>query len=205
MKKKIGIFGGTFAPIHNGHKRVALEFARRFDLDSLLIIPASIPPHKELPHGDSAKHRLNMLKLVFDTEEYRNMGIEVSDYELTKPGISYTVETLEHFHNDECELYLLCGTDMFLKFHHWRSPERIAELCNLVFTRREDATPLLDKQIETQKEFLEHEYDFRIYELEMTAMELSSTYIRSHIDGNLEGLLPEKVLKYIKDNNLYRG
>ncbi|MBE6573372.1 MAG: nicotinate (nicotinamide) nucleotide adenylyltransferase [Ruminococcaceae bacterium] len=205
MKKKIGIFGGTFAPIHNAHIRIALEFKKSFDLDKLLIIPASIPPHKELPKGDSAEHRLNMLKLVFDNEEYKTMGIEVSDYELTKPGVSYTVETLEHFYSEDTELYLLCGTDMFLKMHHWRSPERIAELTNLVFTRREDSTPLLDKQIATQKEFLEHEYKFKIYELEMTAMELSSTYIRAHIDGDLEGLLNEKVLKYIKDNNLYRG
>ena len=86
--KRIGIFGGTFAPIHNAHIRIALKFKEEFRLDKLLIIPASIPPHKEQPKGDSTYHRLEMLKLVFDKEEYKNQGIESSEYELSKPGKS---------------------------------------------------------------------------------------------------------------------
>lgn len=205
MKKKLGIFGGTFAPIHNAHIRIAEKFKESFELDTLLIVPALIPPHKQQPSGDSVMHRLNMLKLVFDNEKYRSKGIEISEYEINKEGISYTVDTLRHYYNDDTELYLLCGTDMFLGFHHWKNVEEIAKLANLVFTRREDSNLLLDKQIEMQKQFLTEEYNFKVFEMKMEVMELSSTYIRTNIDGELDSLLPEKVLKYIKDNNLYRG
>lgn len=203
--KKIGIFGGTFAPIHNGHIRIALKFKEEFCLDKLLIIPASIPPHKEQPKGDSTHHRLEMLKSVFDTEEYKNKGIEISEYELNKPGKSYTVDTLKHYYRDDAELYLLCGTDMLLSFHQWKSVEEIAKLANIVFTRRESSTPELDIQIEKQIKFLSHEYSLRISELKIPALELSSTYIRENIENDISDLVPPEVLKYINNNNLYRG
>ncbi|MBR5514698.1 MAG: nicotinate (nicotinamide) nucleotide adenylyltransferase, partial [Clostridia bacterium] len=131
--KKTGIFGGTFAPIHNGHIRIALKFREEFDLDKLLIIPASIPPHKQMPKGDSPKHRLEMLKLVFDKPEFRKQGIEISEYELTKPGKSYTIDTLRHYYSEDSKLYLLCGTDMLLSFHKWKSVEQFSSLTKLVF------------------------------------------------------------------------
>ena len=203
--KKIGIFGGTFAPIHNGHIRIALKFKEEFCLDKLLIIPASVPPHKEQPKGDSPKHRLEMLKLVFDTDEYKNQGIEISEYELNKPGKSYTVDTLKYYANEERELYLLCGTDMLLSFHKWKSVEEIAKLTKLVFTRRENSTPELDTEIEKQIEFLKNEFDLDIRELKIPALELSSTYIRENLDKDLSHFMPEVVLRYIYNNNLYKG
>lgn len=203
--KKIGIFGGTFAPIHNGHIRAALKFKEEFALDKLLIIPASIPPHKEQPKGDSPKHRLEMLKLVFDTDEYKNNGIEISEYELNKPGKSYTVDTLKHYYSEDSQLYLLCGTDMLLSFHLWKSVEEIAKLTNLVFARREGFTNELNVKIENQKKRLKKEYGLNIFELELSALQLSSTYIRENLDEDLSELVPKEVLKYISHNNLYRG
>ncbi|MBQ4562108.1 MAG: nicotinate (nicotinamide) nucleotide adenylyltransferase [Clostridia bacterium] len=196
MKTKLGIYGGSYAPVHNGHIGAALEFKRQFALDKLLIIPARIPPHKDLPRGDTPLHRLNMLNIAFETYE----GIEVSTYELDKEGTSYSVETLSHFSAEDRELYFLCGTDMFLCMHTWYRVEEIAKLATLVYTRREN-DPELDSEVEKQKGMLREKYGFRIEELKMKPLELSSTLIRSSADPS--PYLPEAVAQYIKDNKLY--
>ncbi len=196
MKTKLGIYGGTYAPVHNGHIGAALEFKRQLNLDRLLIIPASIPPHKDMPKGDTPTHRLNMLKLAFEGYE----GIEVSSYELDKEGKSYSVETLRHFSGEDTELYFLCGTDMLMCMHQWYNVEEIATLATLVYTRRE-CDRELDGDIRAQIEMLESVYGFRITELKMTPLELSSTVVRQSQDRT--PYLPESVAEYIKNNNLY--
>ncbi len=196
MKTKLGIYGGTYAPVHNGHIGAALEFKRQFGLDKLLIIPTSVSPHKEMPKGDSAEHRFNMLNLAF--QEYE--GIAVSDYELTKPGKSYTVDTLRHFYREDTDLYFLCGTDMLLCMHEWYMVSEIAKLTTLVYTRRE-CDRELDDDIAAQINKLKDEYGFRIEELKMTPLELSSTLIRSASDKT--PYLPEAVARYIEENDLY--
>lgn len=200
MKAKIGIYGGTFAPVHNGHIRCALEFKRRLGLERLLIIPTNIPPHKDKPTGDSNLHRLNMLRLVFDSEEFRNEGIEISTYELDREGKSYSVDTLGHYHNDDTELYFLIGTDMLLCMHQWFKVEEIAKLATLVYTRRE-ADASLDAIIKEQVKMLENEYGFNIIELIMEPLEISSTEVRTSPDK--QAYLPESVAKYIEENRLY--
>ena len=197
MKTKLGLYGGTFAPVHNGHIRAALEFKDQFALDKLLIMPVAVPPHKSLPTGDSAYHRLNMLKLAF--EDYSS--VEISTYELDKPGTSYTVDTLEHFYNDKVHIHFLCGTDMLLTMHQWRQPDRIAKLATLVYTWRDNSTPDSDKRVMQQVEFLKTEFGFNIEELRIEPLELSSTLVREAEDKS--PYLPEKVYSYIKEKNLY--
>ena len=204
MKTKLGIYGGTFAPVHNGHINAALEFKRQFKLDRLLIIPTYIPPHKALPLGDSPKDRLNMLHLAFDDETYRKLGIEISDYELNKGGKSYTVDTLKHFDSETADLYMLCGTDMLLTIDSWKDPISIAQLATLVFVRREQPDSSINKKIEDKIEYLKTAMNFRIQELVMSPIEISSSYIRANITSDLTGLIPEKVEQYIKTHNLYR-
>ncbi len=196
MKTKLGIYGGTYAPVHNGHVGAALEFKRQFGLDKLLIIPANIAPHKDMPKGDTPLHRLNMLKLAFDGIE----GIEVSTYELDKQGKSYSVETLRHFSDTNVDLYLLCGTDMLLCMHQWYKADEIAKLATLVYTRRESDREL-DCDIAAQIEMLKSKYGFRIEELKMKPLELSSTLIRNSRDK--APYLPESVARYIEENKLY--
>ncbi len=205
MKERIGIYGGTFAPIHNGHIRAALEFKRQFELDKLLIMPASLPPHKVMPKGDTVAHRLDMLKLVFDKEEYRREGIEISEYELNRPGKSYTVDTLKHFYAPNKELFFLCGTDMLLTLHQWKNACVIAELCTLVFARREDSDPILNHRITEQLSMLRSDYGFKVTELIMPALELSSSFIRNNITADLSEFLPAEVEEYIKKHDLYRN
>ncbi len=196
MKTKLGIYGGTYAPVHNGHIGAALEFKRQFCLDRLLIIPANLPPHKDLPGGDTPLHRLNMLKLAFDGYE----GIEISTYELDKEGKSYSVETLRHFSSPDHDIYLLCGTDMLLCMHQWYRCEEIAKLATLVYTRRE-CDRELDDDIEAQIKMLKEDYGFRIEELKMKPLEISSTLVRNTADKS--AYLPEAITQYIKENNLY--
>ena len=133
--KRIGIYGGTFNPPHIGHVRAALAAVRALELDKLLVIPDRIAPHKVLPEGSAtAEQRLEMVKSAFAGEP----AVEVSDMELRREGVSYTVDTLRQLRQQypDGELTLLMGTDMFLSFHTWRCPEEILSLAGLgVFYR----------------------------------------------------------------------
>ena len=122
-KSKLGIYGGTFNPPHNGHIYAAEKFIEACNLDKLLIMPALIPPHKQV-NDDSPYARLEMTKLAFSNSKYYPEKLSVSDYEITSKQISYTYKTLEHFANDETELYFLCGTDMFISLGSWKNPAR---------------------------------------------------------------------------------
>lgn len=200
--EKLGIYGGTFAPVHNGHIRAALEFRRSFKLDRLLIMPNASPPHKKQPTGDGIFHRLNMLKLVFDSDKFRQEGIEISEFELKTQGTNYTVDTLRHFKSPQRRIYFLCGTDMLLSLHHWKEPESIARLTTLVYARREAHTPELDRAIEKQLCLLKESFGFCIEELNIPPLELSSTLIRQ--SDSKELYLPYEVADYIKRNGLYK-
>ena len=103
---RIGIFGGTFSPIHNGHVKAALCFMEKMKLDKLYVIPDHIPPHKVISSSDDPNIRFEMTKLAFCGIN----NVEVSDIELLRKGKSFTVDTLPAF-ADEGELFLLCGTD----------------------------------------------------------------------------------------------
>ena len=126
---RIGIYGGTFAPPHIGHVSAAQAFMTQMKLDILYVIPAGIPPHKEIAADDDPKHRLRMCELAFAGVE----GVIVSDCELRRQGKSYTVDTLRELHEQypDDELWFFMGTDMFLTFHKWYRPEEIARYAGL--------------------------------------------------------------------------
>ena len=125
---RIGIFGGTFSPVHNGHIAAAYAFMEKMWLDVLYVMPTALPPHKQL-HGDAAAaDRLEMLRLAFAGMD----GVIVSDMEIRRGGRSYTVDTLRQMHADlhgDDRLFLLMGTDMLLSFDSWREPDEIFRLC----------------------------------------------------------------------------
>ena len=122
-KKRVGVYGGTFSPPHIAHVRVAKAFSDALSLDKLLIIPAFLPPHKQVDKNISANTRLEMCRLAFSDIE----NAEVSDIEIARGGKSYTAITLESLSSDDVELFLLCGTDMFLTLDSWYSPKKIFE------------------------------------------------------------------------------
>ena len=132
---KIGIYGGTFNPIHTGHIHAAKQAMEILKLDKLLMIPDRIAPHKEIPSGSpTPQQRLEMLRLAVEGVP----GIEVSDMELKREGKSYTYLTVEALRDEypDAELYLLMGTDMFLSFHTWMNPERITAQATLAIMYR---------------------------------------------------------------------
>ena len=194
----IGIFGGSFSPVHNGHINAAKSFIEQFSLDRLYIVPARFPPHKTLDAGASDADRLNMLKLAFsDTDR-----VVVSDFELKRSAVSYSCDTLRHYKR-EGRLYMLCGTDMFMCLDRWNRADEIMRMCCAVCVLRDGA----DRPKVTERaSFYRDRYGADTAVLDCAAVPLSSTEIRQTIasGGDISGYLPESVSKYIIDNGLYK-
>ena len=131
---RIGIYGGTFSPPHNGHIAAAKAFMEQMWLDLLYIIPAALPPHKEMEVAVSAVDRLQMCRRAFSGME----GVWVSDLEILRGGKSYTSDTLRELCGADRRLFLLCGTDMILTLDSWHEPEEIFRLSYPVYIRREN-------------------------------------------------------------------
>ncbi len=197
---RIGIYGGTFSPPHNGHLAAAKAFMEQMWLDILYVIPTGTPPHKEMEVPVSAAQRFEMCQLAFCEME----GVYVSDMEIRREGKSYTVDTLRELSGEDRRLFLLCGTDMMLTLDQWRSAEEIFKLCYPVYMRREN-----DRSLDTQivKKIAEYQENYGrvVRRIVGEAIPLSSSDVRRAVrDGNDVGkMIPFAVEKYIKDNHLY--
>ena len=202
---KIGIYGGTFAPVHSGHVKTALAFIDELSLDKLYVVPTFLPPHKTIKDGGTPQERLEMLNLAFEDCEQYNKKLFVSDYEVKKEGKSYSVYTLEHFSKESQDLYLLCGTDMFLSLETWKDFKRIFSLATIVCARRslyDDVDEILRK-----KQRYEELYSAKVILMEADPIDISSSDIRKKLAVADDALafLPKKVYSYIKENGLYCG
>ncbi len=129
----IGILGGTFDPVHNGHLRLAIEMREALGLSSVKLIPALLPPLREAP-GTDASHRLRMLEAAIEGED----GMEIDDRELHRNGPSYTVDTLRSLREDigDAPLCLIVGMDAFLRFDQWHEWEALPELAHIAVAHR---------------------------------------------------------------------
>ncbi len=198
-KKRIGIYGGTFNPPHNGHVLAARKFVSALLLDELYIIPTFIPPHKVEGDRVSPLDRLKMCELAFKSVP----KAKVSDIEIKRGGKSYTYLTLEELTAPDRELFFLCGTDMFLTLDEWRLPERIFELCTLVLSRRETSLKT-DKQILEKYDVYRSEYGAKIILLDGEVIDISSSDIRGNFSLLSSGeYLSHDVFDYVIENNLY--
>lgn len=199
---KLGIYGGTFSPIHMGHVRAAEAFLEAMALDRLLVIPTAVPPHKAEVAGADAAARLTMVRLAFADSDAR---LAVSDYEISREGKSYTVYTLEHFTAPDTTLYLLVGTDMFLTLAKWFRAEDIFRLADIVLMRRETDAGLTGLLSETAADYRAR-FGARIHEIDEPPLVISSTELRERLRAGLPtgGMLPDAVAEYIAKNNLYR-
>lgn len=198
---KIGVFGGTFNPIHNGHISLGVYCKEELKLNKLILIPTYTPPHKSSNDLADEVHRMNMCKL--STEQYG--FFEVSDIEIKRKGKSYTYETLNSLKEtySEDELYLIVGADMFLTLDKWKNPESIFKNATIIAVPRD----------EKDKEDLTSYYDSTIKKLgakavilENPVVQVSSTYIRENIDNYqlIKSLIDSNVYEYIVKNKLYR-
>ena len=197
---RIGIYGGTFNPPHIGHMAAAAQAVDALKLDRLLLIPASIAPHKAMPEvSANPAQRLEMVQLAS-----RDMDkVEVSDIELTRPGKSYSYETvlqLKKMYPHE-ELVLIVGTDMFLSFHTWMHPEIILENAVIGVLYRGEPGELAT--VREKKEQMEKQ-GARIELVNNDVLQMSSTDLRKMLIFRCaDRLLPLGVGDYIRDNGLY--
>lgn len=200
---RIGIYGGTFNPPHNGHITAAQAAMEQLKLDKLLLIPDNLPPHKVLPEGSpDSRQRLEMTVLATAA---LGKKAEASDMELRRSGKSYTSDTLRELHEryPEDELCLLMGSDMFLSLHTWHEPEVICDLARIVpFSRTSGGE---DEAFAVQKARLERLYGARVtIVVNPHVIELSSTEVREALAaGKGEELLPAAVYGYIRREQLY--
>ena len=182
----IGIYGGTFNPPHLGHFQAARAAIAALKLDKLILIPAALPPHKELPEGTpSPERRLEMTAKMADAMAMPGT-VEVSDLELRRPGKSYTADTLEQMHRQypQAKLWLLMGTDMFLTLHLWRQPERIMALAGIcAFGRTEQDG---EEVFAPQRAYLKEHFGAEIVTITLPGLvDISSTRLRAGLDQGL--------------------
>lgn len=197
---RIGIYGGTFSPPHNGHLQAARAFMEQMWLDILYVIPTAIPPHKEMDVDVSAADRLAMCRAAFAGIE----GVYVSDTEIQRGGRSYTVDTLRELSGDDRRLFLLCGTDMVLTLDEWRSPDEIFRLSYPVYIRRDDDRALDEKIVQKIADY-NQKYGKVVRRIVTDPIVLSSSDVREALkDGKpITDMVPPAVEKYIRDNHLY--
>lgn len=197
---RIGIYGGTFSPPHNGHLAAARAFMEQMWLDILYVIPDALPPHKEMADPVSAADRLEMCRRAFGGME----GVYVSDMEIRRGGKSYTVDTLRELAGEDRRLFLLCGTDMVLTLDEWREPAEIFRLCYPVYIRRE-ADPSLDGLLIRKIAEYQEKYGKVVRRIVTEPLEISSSQIRKKLRAgeSVGDLLPLAVEAYIRDKHLY--
>ena len=198
---RVGIYGGAFAPIHNGHVAAAKEFMRQMWLDVLFVIPTGTSPHKQIDRGASDADRLEMCRLAFEGVE----GVIVSDIEIRRQGNSYTVDTLRSLAGDDRRLFLLCGTDMILTLDSWKDPDEIFRLSYPTYIRREEDESLDAALIAKVTEY-RNKYGKNVVRINAPAVVASSSEVRQRIAMGLDAssLLPPAVAAYIEEKELYR-
>lgn len=202
---RIGIYGGTFDPIHRGHMAAAQTAAAMLKLDKLLLIPAGIPPHKALPDGSApAKDRLAMTEIAADRLGLK-IPVEVLDLELRREGKSFTSDTLRTLREQypEDELWLLMGTDMFLTLQTWHEPEVILSMAKVcAFGRTEQDG---EELFAPQRAYLAETYGADMVTITLPGLvDVSSTELRARLRaGQRPEELDESVYGYILLNGLY--
>lgn len=193
---KVGIFGGTFNPPHIGHLIVAEFIREEFKLDKIIFVPCAIPPHKRnqeyLSQVAEPRHRYKMIKMAIGGNNY----FEVSDVEINRGGISYTVETVSYFVEKfpSYVFHLLIGADQFIEFHTWKEPfEIVKKVRLLVFNRYGYSIP--KTEFSSFADFISVPY-----------IDVSASMIRERIKAgrSIRYLVPAEVERYIYLNSLYK-
>lgn len=196
--QKIAIYGGTFNPIHNGHIHLAKQFARLLDLDKVILIPTYVPPHKQDVGLTPAEDRLAMCRLAASDPIF-----EVSDIEILREGLSYTVDTLQELKMQypESEFYLLTGEDMFVTIRNWYRAETICSLATICAAPR--GTAGLEPLLQYARVLEQNGAKTIIKNIDY--LPISSTMVRSAVKNgeSISGLVPPAVADYIVKNNLY--
>ena len=197
---KLGIIGGTFDPIHYGHL-IAAEWAKEvYDLHKIIFVPAYHPPHKESNAISDKEYRYNMVELAIA----ENPDFTISDYEIKKVGTSYTIDTLNYFKiiYPNSQLYFIAGLDSLLNLPTWKDVAEILALSTFIVATRAGYNIKPDDDVYKN---LPNNAKEKISFYKIPTLEISSSAIRKRISQkkSIKYLVPERVEKYILENNLY--
>ncbi len=201
--KKVGILGGTFNPIHNGHLALGKAAMEQYGLEEVWLMPSKLPPHKSHFAMLSEEHRLALVTLAAESDN----RFTVSDFELRREGLTYTADTLELLTKQypDTKFYFIVGGDSLIKFTHWRRPERILELATLLGAGRAGYEA---SRVETAANNLRVQFpNAEIGTILFPDYPISSSEIRRAFytgkNDSVKNALPEKVWNYLTTRNLY--
>ena len=199
---KIGIMGGTFDPIHNGHLMLGEYAYRQYTLDQIWFMPNGNPPHKSSETIESqTKHRVEMVKLAIADTEY----FVLQPYEVESKDVHCSYKTMEHFKEvyPEHEFYFIIGADSLFNLEKWVLPARLLKTCVLLAAYRDEKGT--DEMLE-QIRYLNQKYDADIRLLNTPNVDISSSDIRKLLKENksIQKIVPESVKRYIENQQLYK-
>lgn len=224
---QVGLFGGTFNPVHNGHLRIAKEIKNGFSLDKIIFFPSAIPPHKETQIVVNADDRINMLHIaISDNPDFPAESFEISDVELKRSGPSYTIDTVYHYQSKMAannQLYLIMGVDAFFEINTWKSYLDLFQIIPFIVMSRPKNGPHFNSSIwKTLEIFIQsnisslyeyfpsekryiHPKNMPIHIYDVTTIDISATKIRKFIKNKMQvhSMLPGGVEEYIKSKGLY--
>lgn len=197
----IGILGGSFDPVHFGHLDIAKHAINELSLDMLIVVPAKLQPFKlNIPYTKGI-HRYEMLRLAFEGME----RVEISDYELSKDEISYTINTLYEFKEryKGSDIRFLLGTDAFLKIELWKNAKELLTEFDIIVGSRPGYK---EDELNNQINYLEKTYGTKIYKITNEKLDISSTDIKKRIQLGqpIAKLVPSAVERYINKHALYK-
>ena len=213
VKPLIGLLGGTFNPIHNGHLRLAQELADALNFSEVRFIPSANPPHKIAPKI-SAQHRAANVQLAITD----NSLFKLDTRELDRAGASYSIDTLISLQEElggSAQLCLIMGSDAFAQINTWHRWQALIEYCHIILVQR-PASATQPKLAEELSDLLRNHYTENISDLttenagyihmqKITALDITSTNIRAQLEAGVSPryLMPDNVIAYIKRNKLY--
>ena len=189
---KIGVFGGTFDPVHFGHLITAVAVKEIRGLDKIIFIPSFIAPHKTSIVSSSSTHRLEMLKRAIKGIH----AFDYSDFEIMKESVSFTIDTIKFLTKEYDNIELIIGYDNLLEFSTWKNPDELLKMVKLVVLKRK----VQNEPAEKDRFYYSSEI------IETPTIEISATAIRERVRKNLpvNFLVPDAVMEYINQFNLYK-
>jgi len=201
--EKVGILGGTFDPIHNGHLAIAEKARRHLGLARVIFIPALVPPHKRHKVVSSPDHRLQMVRLALENKAC----FELSDIEINREQVSYSVDTVDQLklESPDTEYYFIIGMDSLNEIHSWHKPELLVRMCEFVVIAR----PGYDTDSITRGDLGLSRADkdkLLAHVIVADPVDVSATRIRAKVRAGepIKSLVPESVNQYILKHNLYK-
>ena len=194
---KIGIFGGSFNPVHLGHTNAVTNAYEQLGLDMVYAVVSNIPPHKQLENAPEAQSRLEMARLAFEDLPY----VQVSDIELRRGQVSYTVDTIARIKqlHPQAQIYLIVGYDMFKTLDKWKDAARIFAdaVIGVIYREKDENADGIKADYETR-------FGAQIAYINAQIVQVSSTEIRDRLKaGQQPKLLQDNVYNYIKERKLY--